>query len=176
MLVFLLGLWLVPNALFSVLSLPLYADSFSTFMADPVPPSALTYFNSSVVLALGNLLFVASFLAAPNWWAGLIFSGNRNVELSRLSEDVLQNVLYSSIGLLLTVLAITDTPEVLVQWIFEPPTTDLDLRRGQILLHLPGRASLIIQYLIGGWLLFGTNGIVNFIRRFRAAGKDRGAT
>ena len=78
--------------------------------------------------------------------------------------------LFSLVGLVLLVLAVTEIPRAAVEWYMRPEATIPEHRRQQLLQHLPERASLIAQFAIGIWLLFGTNGIVRFVRRWRTVG------
>ena len=174
-LVFLLGLWLVPGALSGILTLPLYAESLGTVSGDLGTSPDRSFFYASAALAFCNLVFVASFVAAPSWWAGLVFSGRRDVELPRLSEQAVHSLLFSLVGLVLLVFAVTDTPKVAVAWYMQPEATIPEHRRQQFLQHFPERAKLVAQFAIGIWLLFGANGIVRFVRRWRTVGHRKEA-
>ena len=174
-LVFLLGLWLVPEALSQILSLPFYAHTLGTASLDPGVPPDRSLFYAALVLALCQLVFVASFVAAPGWWAGLVFSGTRDIELPRLSEQAIQAVLFSLVGLVLLVLAAAETPRVAVEWYLQPEATIPEHRRQQFVEYFPQRASLFAQFAIGFWLLLGTKGIVRFVRRWRTVGHQEEA-
>ena len=168
---FSIGLLLLPGAFASLVGLPLHAESLESMREESgLPGHTLNVFRLSLILALTEIVFVASLVGLPGAWAGLVFRGDRDVELPRLSRWDVQETLLAAIAIYLLAHAIIAIPPVAIAWTLQPDPLHGD-RFAQFLHHLPERARLAAQLVVGLGLLFGARGIVRWLRMARSAGR-----
>lgn len=170
--VFLLGLYLLPNAADGLLALPMWLEALRS--SEDV--GSRDFYYGTLALAFARFAFVLTLVFGASYWAQLLFGGSRDVALPRLARAATEEVLAGLVGLLLVILAVVEIPEAVVAWYVQPAhPLDAELGRRDFLEHLPQRARLLLQIGIGLWLLLGSRGLVSLWRTIRTGGQVKGA-
>lgn len=112
------------------------------------------------LLIAGIVLWIAS----PSIASNMLKSADDQVN-ERVASTDFQIVIFSAIGIYLLIVALSDVAKVLVYYHGLKSFDTID----NVALNTKNSliASSIIQLILGAWLLFGSRGIVNFLRSFR---------